>query len=80
MTTTSYGAYVDSVIEGSAADKAGIKKDDQIISINDQMVSSSTDVTAAIAEYEIGEKVKVGIVRNNKMMSVEATLQEYKGE
>lgn len=80
ITTTSYGAYVDSVIEGSAADKAGIKKDDQIISINDQMVSSSTDVTAAIAEYEIGEKVKIGIVRNNKMMSVEATLQEYKGE
>ena len=62
ITTTSYGAYVDSVIEGSAADKAGIKKDDQIISINDQMVSSSTDVTAAIAEYEIGEKVKIGIV------------------
>ena len=80
MTTTSYGAYVDSVIEGSAADKAGIKKDDQIISINDQMVSSPTDVTAAVAEYEIGEKIKIGIVRDHKMMTVEATLQEYKGE
>lgn len=79
-TTTSYGAYVVDVVNGSAADKAGIKVDDQIISINDEMISSAEDVTAAIAEYNIGETVKIGIVRDNKMLSVEATLQEYKGE
>ena len=79
-TTTSYGAYVVDVVNGSAADKAGIKVDDQIISINDEMISSAEDVTAAIAEYDIGETVKIGIVRDNKMLSVEATLQEYKGE
>ena len=79
-TTTSYGAYVVDVVNGSAADKAGIKVDDQIISINDEMISSAEDVTAAIAEYDIGETVKIGIVRDNKMLSVDATLQEYKGE
>ena len=80
MTTTTYGAYVADVISGSAADKAGIKKDDQIISINDQMISTASDVTSTIAEYAIGDTVKIGIVRENKMLTVEAVLQEYKGE
>ena len=80
MTTTSYGAYVAEVIEGSAAEKAGIKVDDQIISINNEMISTADQVTATISEYDIGDTVKIGLVRNNKMLSVEATLQEYKGE
>jgi len=80
MTTTSYGAYVAGIIEGSAAEKAGIKVDDQIISINDEMISTADEVTATIAEYAIGDTVKIGLVRDNKMLSVEATLQEYKGE
>lgn len=80
VTSTSYGAYVSGVVEGSAADKAGIKVDDQIISVNDEMTSSAQDVTSAIAEYEISDTVKIGIVRNNKMLTLEATLQEYKGE
>lgn len=80
MTTTSYGAYVSEVISDSAADKAGIKIDDQIISINNEMISTASDVTAAVAEYNIGDTIKIGIVRDNKMLTVEATLQEYKGE
>ena len=31
-------------------------------------------------ELKDGDTVKIGLVRNNKMLSVEATLQEYKGE
>lgn len=80
MTTTSYGAYVAEVISGSAADKAGIKVNDQIISIDNEMISSPSDVTNAVAECEIGDTIKIGLVRDNKMLSVEATLQEYKGE
>lgn len=80
MTTTSYGAYVTDVIPNSAADEAGIKVDDQIISINNEMISETSQVTNAIAEHEIGETVKIGIVRDNKMLTVEATLKEYKGE
>lgn len=79
-TSTSYGAYVTSVVEGSAADKAGIKVDDQIISINNEMISSASDVTSTIANFEVGDTVKIGIVRDNKMLTLDATLQEYKGE
>lgn len=79
-TTTSYGAYVADVVAGSAADKAGIQKDDEIISINDKMITSASEVTAAVAEYEIGDTIRVGLVRDGRMLTVEATLQEYKGE
>ena len=80
ITTTSYGAYVSEVIKDSAAEKAGIQVDDQIISINNEMISEANEVTATIAEYNIGDTIKIGIVRENKMLTVEATLQEYKGE
>lgn len=79
-TSTSYGAYVVEVVKGSAAEEAGIQADDEIISVDDEMVSSPDEVTQAIAKYEIGDKVKIGLVRNNKMMSVDVTLKEYKGE
>jgi len=79
ITTTSYGAYVKSVIKGSAAEEAGIQADDQIISIDEEMCNSSSDVSKIIAEHKIGDKVKVVVVRNNKMITLTATLKEYKG-
>ena len=78
-TRTLYGAYVTEVEEGSAADEAGIKVDDQIISIDGDMVSSSSDVSNAISSHKIGDKITIGIVRDNKMLSLKATLKEYKG-
>ena len=80
FTTTTYGAYVTSVEEGSAAEEAGIKVDDQIISIDEDMCNSSADVSSAIAEHKIGDKVKIVVVRNNKMVNLTATLKEYKGQ
>jgi len=76
----SYGAYVKEVVKGSAAEEAGIKEGDQIISINDNVVSSSSDVTTAISNYKVGDKISVGLIRDNKMIKVDATLKEYKGE
>lgn len=75
-----YGAAVDSVIEGSPADKAGIQKDDIITSIDNEVISTASDATSKISEYEVGDKITIGIIRNNRTMNVEATLAEYKGE
>ena len=76
----SYGAAVDSVIEGSPADKAGIKKDDIIVSFNNEVVSTSSDVTSKVSNCSVGDKVTIGLIRNNRTLSVEVTLAEYKGE
>lgn len=75
-----YGAAVDSVIEKSPADKAGIRKDDIIVSVNNEVVSTASEVTAKITNYNVGDKITIGLIRNNKTMNVEVTLAEYKGE
>lgn len=75
-----YGAKVSQVVEGSGAEKAGIKVGDHIISIDDEAVSSGTDVTQIVGEHKVGDKIKIGIIRDNKTMTLTAELGEYKGE
>ncbi len=76
----SYGAAVDEVVTDSPADKAGIKKDDIIISIDNEVISKASDVSSKIANYSVGDKITIGLIRENKTLNVEVTLTEYKGE
>lgn len=55
------GAYVYSVTEGSAAEKAGIKKGDIITGFDGVSVASSDELVKLIGYYEAGETVKVDI-------------------
>lgn len=75
-----YGALVTDVIKDSPAEKAGIEKNDLIISIAGKVVSSSSDVTTYISEHEVGEEIEVGIIRDNRTMNLKVTLDEYKGQ
>lgn len=75
-----YGAKVSQVVEGSGAERAGIKVGDHIISIDDEAVSSGTDVTQIVGKHKVGDKIKIGIIRDNKTMTLTAELGEYKGE
>lgn len=76
----SYGAAVDEVVTDSPADKAGIKKDDIIISIDNEVISNANDVSSKITNYNVGDKITIGLIRENKTLNVEVTLTEYKGE
>lgn len=75
-----YGAKVASVIEDSSAEKAGIKVGDHIISIDDEAVSSGSDVSQIVGTHKVGDKIKLGIIRDNKTLTLTAELGEYKGE
>lgn len=76
----SYGAAVDEVVTDSPADKAGIKKDDIIISIDNEVISNANDVSSKITNYNVGDKITIGLIRDNKTLNVEVTLTEYQGE
>lgn len=80
MQNVNYGASVDEVVKDSPAEKAGIQKGDIIISINNELVSSASDVTSKISNFNVGDKITVGLIRENRTMNVEVTLAEYKGE
>jgi Do/DeqQ family serine protease len=70
------GALVSQVIEGSAADKAGIKAGDVITSINGRSIANGTELRNAIGLLRIGEKVELGLIRDGKPRRVTAVIAE----
>lgn len=66
--------YVSKVMEKSAAEKAGMKEGDRIVSINDKPVSSWQEIVSAIQAYAPGDKaLTVAIKRDGKAEKVEIT-------
>lgn len=61
------------IVEGSAADKAGFEKGDVIVSIDDTLVTASTDFIAT-TRSNAGETVKVTYERNGQATTVPVTL------
>jgi serine protease Do len=81
------GALVAEVFEGDPADEAGIRPKDIIIEVNGAKVESSRDLTARIAELEVGETAKIIALRDGKRKTFKvkiakrpATLAAYKKE
>jgi serine protease Do len=73
------GAYIVEVIEGSPADKAGIKEGDIITKIDGQLVREKDGGLAKlIAQKKIGETVRLTIWRDGEQKEVSATLEEFK--
>jgi S1-C subfamily serine protease len=73
------GAYVVEVVEGSPADKAGIKEGDIITKLDGQPVREKDGGLAKlIAQKKIGEKVELTIWRDGEQKEVTAILEESK--
>ena len=53
------GVYVKSVVEGSAAEKAGIQAGDVIIKVDGSSVSSAEELIEALTYFEAGEAVEI---------------------
>lgn len=73
------GVYVEKVSEGSAADKAGIKDGDIILSVDDKKVLTSPMLQGMIAEKRPGDKVDVTIIRDGKEKEISVVLENKKG-
>ena len=70
------GALVSQVVDGSAAEKAGIKAGDVITAINGKPVKDAAALRNAIGMLRIGEKVDVTLVRDGKPRTVTAVVAE----
>lgn len=69
------GAIVVNVEKGSAADKEGIKPEDIILYMNGEKISSDADFWGLILDMNIGEKVKLRILRSGKEIDAEFDLK-----
>ena len=76
--TKSTGAQVTEVSEGSAAEKAGLKKGDIIININDKKVTDPESLSEVVTSFKPKEEVTIYYNRDGKAGSTKATLGERK--
>ena len=71
------GVYVSSVLSGTAAEKAGIKKGDIVTAIDDQKVTSMSRVQSILEYYEADTKAEITLMRiqdgDYEKMTVEVT-------
>lgn len=75
-----YGAMVQQVVSGSAADKAGLKQYDVIVELNGQKVTNSMTLRKILYgnDVKIGDKVKVKYYRDGKEKSTDIKLEAAK--
>lgn len=67
---------VESVLEFSAAQKAGVRLGDQLLSINGQEMSNLADAMAAFAETTFGENTVVEVGRRGESISLTLAMRE----
>jgi S1-C subfamily serine protease len=68
------GALVSQVVEGSAAEKAGVKAGDVITAVNNRPVRDAGQLRNAIGLLSVGEKVDVSLLRDGKPRRVTAVI------
>ncbi|WP_206674644.1 DegQ family serine endoprotease [Rheinheimera pleomorphica] len=74
--SVSRGAFINEVLADSAADKAGLKSGDVIISMNGNRINSFLELRAKVATLGAGREAKLGILRDGKERTVTVKLQE----
>jgi Do/DeqQ family serine protease len=70
------GALVSQVVEGSAAEKAGVKAGDVITAVNGRPVKDAGSLRNSIGLISIGEKVDLSLLREGKPRRVTAVVSE----
>lgn len=70
------GAVLDAVEAGSAADKAGLRPGDIIVSANGRPVLNDASLRAAIGVAEVGSRVRLDYVRGRTRAKADVTLTE----
>jgi serine protease Do len=71
---TDKGAKIESVSDGSGAEKAGLKEGDIITGINKSVITSPEDLISAITKQKPGDIVDVDYIRDGKKAKCKATL------
>jgi len=79
-TTPDQGALVLKVSKDSAAEKAGIKVGDIIISFNNQEINSTKKLPRIVSESPIGKEMELVILRKGAKETLKVKLNESKDE
>ncbi|HVF29518.1 MAG TPA: Do family serine endopeptidase [Pyrinomonadaceae bacterium] len=71
------GVLVNDVKKGSAAEKAGIKREDVITAINGEKIEDSNVLRNKVAGTSPGSEIRISLLRDGSTVEVTATLDEF---
>ena len=69
------GVYINEVMKGSAAEKAGLQKNDIIIAIDGQKITDASSVQAKVSSYHPGDKAVISYIRDGKQQQTTVEFQ-----
>ncbi len=72
------GLKITNVIKNSAAEKAGLQKDDIITRLDDKSINSPEDLVDAVRAHKPEDNVRIDYLRNDKKKDVKVKLGETK--
>ena len=73
------GVYITGIIEGGAAESAGLKEKDVIVRINSKRTDSMAELQEEIGKKRPGDKVSIVVLRNNKEQEYALELKNLEG-
>ena len=74
------GVYIDEVVKGGSADKAGVKKGDILLAIDGQRLSNGSAVQVKVNSFHPGDKAKLTVLREGKEKTIEVVFQGSSSE
>ena len=75
-----HGVLVESVMEGEAAEKAGLKAGDVVTHVGEKAVDSPHDLLFAVLSYKPGDKVKLTVNRDGAEKVYEVIARQRSGD
>ena len=73
--STRNGVYINEVQKGSAADKAGLKKDDVIIALGSAQITGMSNLQEKVNNFHPGDKVQITVLRDGEPKVFDVTFQ-----
>lgn len=63
------GCYIVQIVNGGAADKAGLKQNDRILTFDGQEIKTSAEVKSILRKHAIGDEVEMTVSRDGNEIS-----------
>jgi serine protease Do len=70
------GVVVMDIVAGSGADDSELIKGDVIIKLDDEKITNMDDLVSVIETRDVGDQVKLTVIRENEKKVIEITLKE----
>lgn len=67
---------IPAIVQGSPADKAGIKEGDVILKINNEDIGQGKSLTRILSKYQPGDEITLTILRDSKQSNLKVKLTE----